>query len=420
MSGKSFDVKSFFLGVAAVSAIILSVEAKKRYNEKQKKKQQLAKQRKRTASFAEYTTMPVPILPHHHEQKMQARITSIREEVVSELSQERNKVCVRVPATSANFGPGFDTLGMALDMWAELTVERADTFEMVCEGDGADKVPLDETNLLYIGVKTAFDSAGKEVPPLKFYCKSSIPFARGLGSSSAAIVGGLVAGLVLAGHRLPCWGAEAVLNMAAEIEGHPDNVAPCLYGGIQVGIHAGGRWRTERVPMPPGLQCVIFIPDKIGITKETRAVLEERIHRKEAIFNIGRVAWLINALATSNIDNIQYGCDDMLHQPQRGAKCFSHMQPLIDAALKAGANGAYLSGAGPTILAITSGASGDIFTQREQERVDKAVGEAMARAAEAVGVKGQVYVTKMVETGATVVHSEPGFSDGLVRYTGGF
>jgi len=362
---------------------------------------------------------------HQHEEKMKRRtrqrsesLQHIRTEVLQEMGQERDKVTVRVPATSANLGPGFDTLGVALDMWAELTVERADKFEMICEGDGADKVPLDETNLLYVGVEQAFKAAGKPVPPLRFHCTSSIPFARGMGSSSAAIVGGLVAGLVLSGHQLPCWGREAVLNMASEIEGHPDNVAPALYGGIQLGIHAGGRWRSERVPCPPGLQCVIFIPEEIGITKEVRAVLKPEIPRADAIYNIGRVAWLVNALATANVDNLRWGCEDALHQPQRGAKCFPHMQPLIDAALAAGADGAYLSGAGPTILAVTSGASGDIFTQRELERVDKAVGEAMARAAADVGVRGQVYVSRFVEQGATVVAAEPSFSGALVKYSG--
>ena len=110
------------------------------------------------------------------------------------------------------------------------------------------------------------------------------------------------------------------MNLACEIEGHPDNVAPAIYGGIQLGIYAGGRWNTERVNSPPGMQCVCFIPDTIGKTSTARGVLSDQISRKEAVFNIGRMAWLINALANNNFDQLKYGTQDMLHQPQRGSK----------------------------------------------------------------------------------------------------
>ncbi|CAM9783261.1 unnamed protein product [Heterosigma akashiwo] len=408
----SLDIKSLALGAAAASAIFMLLKHKRSQTEEKENKNRVDLE-----AIIQPTEEDV-LKSHQHEEKMKRRtrqrsesLQHIRTEVLQEMGQERDKVTVRVPATSANLGPGFDTLGVALDMWAELTVERADKFEMICEGDGADKVPLDETNLLYVGVEQYVQGGGQAgAAALGSTAPPASRSRGGMGSSSAAIVGGLVAGLVLSGHQLPCWGREAVLNMASEIEGHPDNVAPALYGGIQLGIHAGGRWRSERVPCPPGLQCVIFIPEEIGITKEVRAVLKPEIPRADAIYNIGRVAWLVNALATANVDNLRWGCEDALHQPQRGAKCFPHMQvaargrtargrPLIDAALAAGADGAYLSGAGPTILAVTSGASGDIFTQRELERVDKAVGEAMARAAADVGVRGQVYVS-LKEQGA--------------------
>jgi homoserine kinase len=355
-------------------------------------------------------------LPHQHEKKMTERL--IHTNSVDEDGIERTKVVVRVPATSANLGPGFDAIGMALDMWSEFTVERSDKFEVICEGEGAHDMPLDDTNLVCFGLKAAFEKAGKPVPLLKYHLVNRIPYARGLGSSSAAIVGGLVAGCVLAGHRVPMWGSEELLNMAAEIEGHPDNVAPALYGGIQLGIHTGERWMTERVNLPPGLQCVCFIPDAIGKTSTARGVLSDTITRKEAIFNIGRVAWLINALASNNIDQLRYGVEDALHQPQRGAAVYPHLYPIIKAAELAGASAAYLSGAGPTVMAITSGASGDIFTQRAKERVDSKVAEAMLDAAAKCGCIGQVFITAPVEQGAYVVSAEPHFSHGLVRYRG--
>jgi homoserine kinase len=305
---------------------------------------------------------------------------------------------------------------MAVDMWSEYTIERSDRFEVICEGEGSYDMPLDETNLVCSALRAAFEKAGKPVPILKYHLVNKIPYARGLGSSSAAIVGGLVAGFVLAGHRVPTWGSEELLNLAANIEGHPDNVAPALYGGIQLGIHTGSRWMTERVNIPPGLQCVCFIPEAIGKTSTARGVLSDTITRKEAVFNIGRVAWLINALATNNIDQLRYGVQDALHQPQRAGAVYPHLNPLIEAAVATGASAAYLSGAGPTVMAITSGASGDIFTQRANERVDMQVAEAMLAAAAKCDTKGQVFITAPVQSGAYVVSAEPNFSKGLVRF----
>ena len=283
--------------------------------------------------------------PYEHERKMTNRLEAAED---GNDGVERTKVVVRVPATSANMGPGFDAIGMAVDMWSTITVERSDKFEIICEGEGSHDMPLDETNLVCSSLRVAFKKAGKPVPLLKYHLVNRIPYARGLGSSSAAIVGGLLAGCVLAGHRVPTWGSEELLNMAAEIEGHPDNVAPALYGGIQLGIHTGTRWMTERVNMPPGLQCVCFIPNTIGKTSTARGVLSDTITRKEAVFNIGRVAWLINALASNNIDQLRFGVEDALHQPQRGAAVYPHLYPIIAAAVEAGANAAYLSGAGTT------------------------------------------------------------------------
>ncbi|KAJ1454861.1 ribosomal protein S5 domain 2-type protein [Pelagophyceae sp. CCMP2097] len=342
----------------------------------------------------------------------------IYDEVIEEMAIKRTAVTVRVPATSANMGPGFDCIGMALDMWSELTVERANEFSIVSEGDGADCVPQDETNLCCCGVRKAFEVAGEPVPPLKYICKNRIPYARGLGSSSAAIVAGLIAGLVLTGHRLDCWGAESLLQLAAAIEGHPDNVSPAIYGGIQLGIHNGERWQSERVTIPSGLQVVVFIPETIGKTSDARAVLEDLVKREDAIFNVGRVAWLVNAFNQQRLENLAHGCQDRLHQPQRGAAVYPHLYPLIEAATASGADACFLSGAGPAVLALTSGASGDIFAQRAKERVDILVAKAMLQAAAAAGVIGQVFITQPVETGAHVVHAEPNFSSKLMVYRG--
>ena len=294
------------------------------------------------------------------------------------------------------------------------------------------------------------------MPILRYHVVSRIPYARGLGSSSAAIVAGIIAGLILAGHRLPCWGSEALLQIAAGIEvcgrqfrraaagtayqltpnitqrvvcspthflfllfffqGHPDNVAPVIYGGIQIGIHNGTRWVTERVPCPAGLQLVMFIPDFIGKTSDARGVLTDSISRKDAAFNVSRVAFLVHALCTNNLDNLKWGVEDRLHQPQRGSKLYKYLFPMIKAAEDAGAACAYLSGAGPTVMAVTSGASGDIFAQREKERSDRAVARAMIRAAEENGVKGKLVVTTVAAEGARVINVDPPFSSGDIIY----
>ncbi|CAN0227122.1 unnamed protein product [Pylaiella littoralis] len=352
------------------------------------------------------------------EQRLQ-RTYSIREEVVREAAMERSRVVVRVPATSANMGPGFDCLGMALSIWSEVTMERSDKFEIVFEGAGFEEVPLDETNLLVTGAKAAFKAAGKPMPPLRYKCVNRIPYARGMGSSSAAIIAGLIGGLVLAGHQLPMWGAEELLQLACEIEGHPDNVAPVIYGGCQLGIHNHRRWITERVQLPPGIQVVLFIPNFIGKTSDARAVLKDTVERKDAIFSIGRIAWLVLALQSGNVNNLRAGCEDKMHQPQRARQdAYKHVNPMIEAAIAAGADTAYLSGSGPTVAAITSGAAGDIFLQRTKERVDKQVAEAMLQAAASVNVGGETFITTPTDGGAYVVSAEPKFSEGAIRYPG--
>lgn len=344
--------------------------------------------------------------------------TAIHEEVIEEMTIKRTSVTVRVPATSANMGPGYDCIGMALDMWSELTVERSNVFSIESSGDGAENVPSDETNLVCMGVRKAFEIAGEAVPPLKYVCRNRIPYARGLGSSSAAIVAGLIAGLVLTGHRLRCWGSESLLQLAAAIEGHPDNVAPAIYGGIQLGIHNGQRWQSERVSIPSGLQIVVFIPNTIGKTADARAVLEDTVTREDAVFNVGRTAWLVNAFNQSRLENLHYGTQDRLHQPQRGKSVYPHLYPLIDAATASGADACFLSGAGPAVMALTSGASGDIFAQRAKERTDTVVAAAMIKAANLVGVEGQVFITQPIETGAYVVSTQPSFSSKTMVYRG--
>ncbi len=299
-----------------------------------------------------------------------------------------DRVTVNAPATTANMGPGFDCLGMAFEMWNELTVERGN-FHVGIEGEGAGELPEDARNLVVTGVEAAFHRAEKEVPPLKYTCRNRIPQGRGLGSSSAAIVAGLIAGSALAGADLE---NGDLVTLAADLEGHPDNVASAIYGGCTIGVHDGGQWVVDQVPVPDGLSAVVFIPDLQTNTHESRARLADRIPRSDAIYNIGRAAMLVSALHKSNFALLRQATQDRLHQPQR-SQVFPALSRLIKAALNGGAHGAFLSGAGPSVMALTTG--NEVTVSYE-----------MAEAARISEVPGKAVVLRPAHRGAYVVESE--------------
>lgn len=400
------------LATAAAAACLVAVVGAMRW----KRVRALRERRVRAAKDeAVLVDWEVKTLQNEKSKKQRGRLDS--EEV---LSMERRSVTVQVPATSANLGSGYDCLGVALDMWNELTVTRSDAFVITVEGEGADEIPRDDTNLVVIGLHAAFKAAGKEVPPLRYHLTQRIPFGRGLGSSSAAIVAGLLAGLAIAGHKLPVHGKESLLQLATDIEGHPDNVAPAIYGHLQVGLYDDieRRWATERVSLPHGLVFVMFIPNFVGKTSELRKVVPTEVPLTDAVFNMGRLAWLVLALTTGKVENIRVGMQDRLHQRQRGEHVYSHLYPLIDASYEAGAAGSYLSGAGPVVMAITSGGAGDFFTQSHNQRTDQKVAKAMSATAERLGIEGKVYVTHATNVGGVIVKADPPFSSPLVTYNG--
>jgi len=324
---------------------------------------------------------------------------------------ERDFVKVHVPATSANMGPGFDSLGMALDIWNTLTVERSDKFEMIIEGQGEEDLPRNESNLVCRALGEVFALAKKPVPPLKYYCKQRIPHARGMGSSSAAIVSGVLAGIALSGHELAGHNQEEFLQITSRIEGHPDNVAPAIYGGIQLGFNTGTErgWMSSRISLPHSLQCVLFVPDFHAPTSEARAVLPDTYSKADMVYNIGRLATLVAAFQNRRFDKLKWGVQDVMHQPYR-AKNFPHLYPCIDAAVGAGAEAAYLSGAGPTVCALTTGLMGDVFAQKAAETWENSIAQAMQDAAAGVGITGRCYVTTPSQQGAVIAEAVPEFS----------
>ncbi len=274
------------------------------------------------------------------------------------------QVRVRAPATSANLGAGFDCLGLALELYMDLTVEEGAGagLEIVVTGEGSGSVPLDERNAVYQGVMQAYARAGKTPGRLSLVIDSHIPLASGLGSSSAALVAGLTAGAELCGMGLD---REEVLRQGVVVEGHPDNVAPCALGGIVIAALDGEEVAWARIEPPRDLAAVVAVPDFPLPTSKSRSVLPERIERRDAIFNAGRVGLLVAALQRGDYSLLRTGMQDRLHQPYRTA-LVPGMEGVLAAATEAGALGAALSGAGPTALALVSGQGAEVADAMQQ------------------------------------------------------
>ena len=299
------------------------------------------------------------------------------------------RVHVRVPATSANLGPGFDALGLALALYNDVEAEERDGVSVAVEGEGAGQLPDGGDNVVARGARLAFDAAGRPFKGIALRCTNRIPPARGLGSSAAAWVGGLVAGNALAGGGLT---KEALLGLATRAEGHPDNVAAALLGGLTVSCQADdGGVTAVSLPVPDDLVWVVLVPAITSSTAEARAVLPPTVPRGDAIFNVQRVALLLAALQARRRDALTRALDDRLHQPYRRA-LFPWMPGVAEAARRAGALGCVLSGAGPSLLAVAAGDG-------------TAVARAVEAALKAAGVEGRARAYAVDTSGATVVTS---------------
>ena len=270
-------------------------------------------------------------------------------------------VRVRVPATSANLGPGFDALGVALALHDVVTLEAAPPggprVHIECSGEGAGDVPRDESHLVYRAVARAFEVMDEPLPAVRLHCENRIPHGRGLGSSSAAIVAGLAAarGLVPAGQeRLS---DDALFAVAAEMEGHPDNVAPAVYGGFTVAYGDPGRTNgchAVRLDVDPEVSFVVFVPTTPLETRVARGLLPTVVPHGDAARNAGRAALLVAAL-TGRPDQLLAATEDRLHQQYR-AEAMPESSALVES-LRAEGHAAVVSGAGPTVLVMTTAAS---------------------------------------------------------------
>ena len=293
---------------------------------------------------------------------------------------------VRVPATSANLGPGFDALGLALRLYNTLTLEPADHPAIEIEGEGTGTLPRDTAHLAYqaaLAVAARAEGGGAAgARAFRLRQQNQIPLSSGLGSSAAAIVGGAVAANALLGAPL---GRQALLDLAAEMEGHPDNVAPALFGGLVVCARtpAGVRWIRLA---PPPLNVVLAVPDYHVSTDEARRRLPARVPFPDAVFNVTRATLLVAALTGGRPDLLDEATQDRLHQPYRET-LVPGLTDVFAAARRAGAYGVALSGSGPTVLAF-----GDA----------PEIGPAMAQAFRAAGAACRILHAEFDTDGAVV------------------
>jgi len=295
---------------------------------------------------------------------------------------------IRVPATTANLGPGFDCLGLALELWNEVEVSVVgNEIEVEIEGVGKDVLPTTPANAIYQAMLAFADSQGKTLPKgLRLKCNNHIPLGSGLGSSSAAVVAGILAAEAVL--ELPL-DIEGQLNCATRLEGHPDNIAPCLLGGLVASMMDGEHILARQLPIA-AFYLVIVHPYFNFPTHAARAVLPKTVSQADAIFNSSHALFVTEALRKGDLHLLRTAMQDRLHQPYR--------LPLIpgastarNAAIEAGAAAVVLSGAGPSLLAFAPNAESSA-----------AIAEAMQKAFAQANLESEALFPKISQIGATV------------------
>lgn len=302
------------------------------------------------------------------------------------------ELTIFAPATSANLGPGFDCLGLALPFGNRFRVQRAErasghSYRFV----GSDEKLDEESNLFLLAAKQLAVRAETRLPALDVVVAAGIPLSRGLGSSASAVVAGLLAGNRLLGDPLD---REAILGLATEIEGHPDNVVPALLGGMTVAVKAGDRVVQAPLPLASALGLVAAIPAFTLSTKAARAALPAVVPFEDAVYNVGRTALLTAALVTGRHELLVDALGDRLHEPYRQA-FVPGMREVVAAARTAGAFGVTLSGAGPTLLAWCP------------PHLRSGVAASMTTAWQSVGVACRTIVTEVATVGTTIDEGSP-------------
>lgn len=277
------------------------------------------------------------------------------------------KFKVKVPATSANIGPGFDSMGLALSLYNYIIAEETDSgLEIEILDDTREFLATDERNLIYRSMMRVFSEVGYTPKGIKLTLENNVPVTRGLGSSSAGIIGGLLAGNSISGNKLS---KEDILKIAAELEGHPDNVTPALLGGFTVNIMHKKEVKFVKTEIRDDLKFAALIPDFYLQTKKSRNILPAAVSHRDAVYNTGRSALLTASLMSGKYENIRTAVGDKLHQRYR-KRLIPYMDELFNLCYAKGALGVYLSGAGPTIIAIIN-ADNTAFCESIKPVLDK-------------------------------------------------
>lgn len=304
-------------------------------------------------------------------------------------------ITIRVPATSANLGPGFDSLGLALDLWNETVITLAIEYTVQVNGEGKERLSHGENNLIIQAARKLAEVAGKRLPPFHVDCINRIPLSSGLGSSAAAKLTGLLGANVLLGKPLT---KDEILNLATEMERHPDNVAPALLGGLVVSTIENGKVLAHKINIDGDhnslgtfelpIYITVVLPNFHISTKQARTVLPEQVAMKDAVHNISRAVLVTEAFRSRDLDLLGKAMTDTLHQPYR-LSLIPGAQAAMDAAKQAGAAAVALSGAGPSLIAFSS-------------KRDPVIGEAMKQAFEEAGLQARIFPLKMSNHGAEV------------------
>ncbi|HEY3312363.1 MAG TPA: homoserine kinase [Anaerolineales bacterium] len=300
------------------------------------------------------------------------------------------KIHVKVPATTANLGPGFDALGLALDLWNEAEFVATDDrqINLTISGEGEGKLPTDANNSIVEAALQVYDLLKKPCTGLRIHCINRVPLSSGLGSSSAAMLTGLLGANALLGNPFT---DEEILKLAIENEGHPDNVSPAMLGGLVASIVFEGRVISLKLPARANrspMHVTIVLPDFDFPTRQARAILPRQVDRKDAIYNISRAVLVTEALRTGDLDLLGKAMSDALHQPYR-LPLIPGAQAAMQAGRHAGAAAVALSGAGPSLIAFSS-------------KQDPAIGLAMQRAFESAGLSARIFELGTSYEGAEV------------------
>ncbi|WP_283673547.1 homoserine kinase [Butyricicoccus sp. Marseille-Q5471] len=268
-------------------------------------------------------------------------------------------VRVTVPATSANMGSGYDSIGIALELYNVIDIEESDHIDIIDKN--GQFVPKDARNLIYQCAKRVYDECGKPLAGLKIIEDCAIPQTRGLGSSSACTVAGILGANALLGEPLS---RQDVIDLAATIEGHPDNSTPAILGGFCVALLEDGHVWNVRVPVHGAIDFIVFIPDFKLSTEKARAVLPKTIAHHDAVFNLARAALLAGSLTTGKLENLDVATGDCLHQPYRFG-LIDNGEDIVRGAKELGALGTFISGAGPSIIALVYKGDRDYLTRAQ-------------------------------------------------------